>query len=1284
MPTVKQIRDDLDIALQSKQSLMTLKRYNNFWYDIAEHWDNKEELQKIYKKVKNIKPTKLAKLKEELKTLRDSGEINKNIKLNQSESKLRDVYDNHYLNRFDNENFFVKTKIKPVLTEHQTFKNTVSAVRFENDENTAWGFSSLRIINHSIPTIRKAMKDHNNLKVTFNFTLVMQQKDIKDDEPPEYTEIHRQMKAIRLFNPDQIKDELAQVISEMEEWIPECMLKNSALLFGYASAVSVNISKYSPMRGGSYIELDDYLKNKKCCINIQNEDDKCLMYCVLYHINKEHLKSHPERVSKYKKYLNQYDFSKIKFPASLHEVKKMENLIDYGINVFCYDNKTTYPILTTDRRDDKIIHLLMIKDGKKEHYVYINKLDILVSKNRFDEEGKHVSKVAYPCPNCLHSFSSHLRLDNHRKGGCDLFEPQKTQLPTLRRDDASGVETIPTIKFNHHTRKFKAPVVIYADFETICQKIEHNHDSSKSNTTKYMKQEPCGYAFNVVSDYPELNKGFNLYRGENTVNHFLRTIVDVGDDIRKTLNINRPMIITPQQEIEFQNTECCHICGDKINDDVEHLQRVRDHDHLTGLYRGCAHQDCNVNFNYKNYKIPVYFHNLKGFDGHLIIKGLTDMNFSNIRIIAQNFEKYMSFTCGEFQFLDSFAFLSSSLDTLSSNLLKDGKNNFKHTLADTSLTEEQQNLILKKGVYPYEYMDCVEKFDETQLPTLNEFYSSLNDDGITTEEYTHAELVWEKFNIQNLGEYHDLYLKTDVLLLTDVFENFRNTAMKYYELDPANGYFTLPNFAWHAMLKMTDIELEQLTDVDMYNFCEKGLRGGTSMISHRYAKANNKYMKDYNPEDISSYIMYLDANNLYGHAMSRQLPYGGFEWINYEINDYHHWIQNINCDDDTGYFVECDLHYPKELHDSHNNYPLAVEKKIINKNNLSPYQLNQITIHNEKHNHKIEKLVPNFYDKERYVCHIKNLKYYIEKGLVVSNIHRVIKFKQNYWLKTYIDFNTTKRAQSNNEFEKDFFKLMNNAVFGKTMENMRNRVDIRLFTDESKALKQIAKPQYEDHKIYGENLIAIKQLQKVVKLDKPIYVGLSVLDLSKLHMYEFHYDYILPKYGENATLLFTDTDSLCYSIKTDDMYKDMKEDNHLFDMSGYSLDGYRSCDNSNKKVIGKFKDETDGIPIIEFCGLRSKMYSILLDNHKEKKVGKGVKKSALKKQVHHEDYKRCLFGSVEDQRQLITYNVMRSFNHEIYGLKTTRIGLSCSNDKQYLLEDGITSYSYGHYKIQNQ
>jgi len=194
-------------------------------------------------------------------------------------------------------------------------------------------------------------------------------------------------------------------------------------------------------------------------------------------------------------------------------------------------------------------------------------------------------------------------------------------------------------------------------------------------------------------------------------------------------------------------------------------------------------------------------------------------------------------------------------------------------------------------------------------------------------------------------------------------------------------------------------------------------------------------------------------------------------------------------------------------------------------------------------------------------------------------------------------------------------------------------------------------------------------------------------------MYQFHYDYILPKYQDKQQLLFTDTDSLCYHIQTEDFYKDMKEDSNLFDMSGYTLDGYRSCDNTNKKVIGKFKDETDGVPIVEFCGLRSKMYSIKLDNGTEKKTGKGVQKNALKKKVSHEDYLQCLFPNGTPTlsclfnqecktRQLVSFNVMRSFNHEIYGLKTTRVGLSCSNDKQYLLDDGISSYSYGHYKIQ--
>jgi hypothetical protein len=302
-------------------------------------------------------------------------------------------------------------------------------------------------------------------------------------------------------------------------------------------------------------------------------------------------------------------------------------------------------------------------------------------------------------------------------------------------------------------------------------------------------------------------------------------------------------------------------------------------------------------------------------------------------------------------------------------------------------------------------------------------------------------------------------------------------------------------------------------------------------------------------------------------------------------------------------------------------------------------------------------------------------------GLIATKIYCALEFDQEAYLKPYIDFNTQKRAASTNDFDKDLYKLMNIAVFGKTMENVRNHVDISIYSDESKYLKQAAKPQFENSKIYSENLIAVKQLKSVVKLNKPIYVGCAILDLSKLHMYKFHYDYYKPKYGDNATLLFTDTDSLCYHVKTDDIYEDMKDDINLFDQSDYNLDGFRSQDNSNKKVIGKFKDETCGVPIVEFVGLRSKMYSILLEGGKEKKTGKGVKKSALKRYVQHADYKRCILGSVDDQRQLISFNNLRSINHEIGLYRFTKIGLSCSNDKQYLLNDGITSLSYGHYKI---
>ena len=384
-----------------------------------------------------------------------------------------------------------------------------------------------------------------------------------------------------------------------------------------------------------------------------------------------------------------------------------------------------------------------------------------------------------------------------------------------------------------------------------------------------------------------------------------------------------------------------------------------------------------------------------------------------------------------------------------------------------------------------------------------------------------------------MGEYHDLYLKSDILLLADVFENFRKTCLEYYKLDPCH-YFTSPELSWDAMLKMTKIKLELMTDIDMFQFIEKGLRGGISYIANRYGKANNKYMKEYNEKAPSKYIMYLDANNLYGWAMSQYLPTGGFRWMTQKQIDK---IDLTKYEEDSrkGLILEVDLEYLEELHDLHNDYPLAPEKVKVNKYDLSEY-CKRIS---EKHGIStglVSKLIPTLSKKEKYVLHYRNLQLYIDLGLKVTNVHRVLEFNQSPWLKQYIDFNTEKRKNANNAFEKDFFKLMNNSVFGKTMENIRKRVDVRLVTDENKILKYASKPTYINSKIFNENLVAVHKIKETLTLNRPAYVGMCILDLSKTLMYDFHYKYIKNKYREKAKLLFTDTDSLTYEIEAEDVY----------------------------------------------------------------------------------------------------------------------------------------------------
>ena len=362
--------------------------------------------------------------------------------------------------------------------------------------------------------------------------------------------------------------------------------------------------------------------------------------------------------------------------------------------------------------------------------------------------------------------------------------------------------------------------------------------------------------------------------------------------------------------------------------------------------------------------------------------------------------------------------------------------------------------------------------------------------------------MFRRFNCEHLGDYHDLYLKTDVLLLADVFEDFRRACLGSYKLDPAH-YISAPGLSWDAMLKRTGVKLDLLSDVNMYQFIEKGMRGGTSYISHRYARANNKYMINHDPGKPSSYIMYYDANNLYGWAMSEELPYGKFKWISGDNID----LDNYGKGKEKGLILEVDLEYPSELHKYHSDYPLAPEKMEITEDMLSGYSKGIRKVHGSK-SVGVRKLVTTLNGKKSYACHIDNLKLYMKLGMKLVKISRALEFSHSKWPKEYIQFNTDMRTvAAKNDFEKNFFKLMNNSVFGKTMEKLRKRVDAKLMVDGDKLKKMVASPSFVRAKVLSGGLVAVKKVKEVLLLNKPAYIGMSILDISKTLMYDFHYNH---------------------------------------------------------------------------------------------------------------------------------------------------------------------------------
>ena len=717
------------------------------------------------------------------------------------------------------------------------------------------------------------------------------------------------------------------------------------------------------------------------------------------------------------------------------------------------------------------INLLLISEDGINHYTAIKSLSRLFKSSNT----KHNCKQQF-CTNCLQGFTQESSRDQHQF----YWENNESVRVEMPKQGS-------TIEFKDGQNQFKVPFIMYADFESILEPISRVELGSPSQpyTNEVNQHTPSGWCVYSKFAYGDVDDPLRTYRGKDCIETFCNYI---KGEARRLYHMfpEKPMDpLTKKQWKKYKKATKCHICYKPF---TQTNLKVRDHCHYTGLYRGPAHSLCNLRYKIPSY-IPVVFHNLSGYDVHLFIREL-GAHTSEMGVIAKNKEDYISFSIKvpvdsyidkngeekdkliELRFIDGFKFMSSSLVSLTRNLVRGGKKLFGFE----DYSELQYDLLTRKGVYPYEYVNSWDRFNETQFPPIDVFHSNLNMSSISEEDYQHAHRVWKEFGIHNLGDYHNLYLRTDVVLLANVYEAFRDTCLKHYKLDPAH-FYTSPGLAWRTCLKCTGSRLELLTDPDRLLMFERGIRGRITQAVRKYASANNKYMGDkFNPSKDTTYLQYLDVNNLYGWAMSQPLPTGGFKWVDVNPNE----ISELATRTDKGYLLEVDVSYPKELHNPHNDLPFMCERMEIN---------------------GVEKLVPNLRDKKNYVIHIQALNQALQHGLRLDGIHRAIEVDQLPWLKTYIDFNTQLRTAATNDFEKDFFKLMNNSVFGKTMENIRKHRNIGLVTTEEKYLRPVMKPNFKSGVLFGENLMGCEMGKIKVVMNKLVCLGQVILDLSKIIMY---------------------------------------------------------------------------------------------------------------------------------------------------------------------------------------
>ena len=930
------------------------------------------------------------------------------------------------------------------------------------------------------------------------------------------------------------------------------------------------------------------------------------------------------------------------------------------------------------------------------HFLFINDLSKLVSCLN-----KPQGKNCFVCCNCMHTLSTKVALSNHQRL-CFLKEPQSVKLP------AKG----DVIKFKSFAKTVKLPLFACADFETTMHQSDDNDVSCVSgpmeNYTKKLNQQQattCSLVF-VSSDKKLLEQRVFSAPDNQMPSLFYKELRSLWELWSPRLNdVPYCPQLTAEENAQYSAATHCYLCNNNFVFIPNHpLSKVRDHSHSSldnGKFLGAAHQRCNVNRR-RQTKIKVFMHNFKGFDSMFVLQGLSDPEIikdmrgrkKGIRGLPDNTEHFKSLDIYDYTFLDSFAFLGISLEKLVQELGQD----YEFPLMKQMKYKERKmwsidmKLLTRKSIYPYEFAKSFEQLESfTHFPDKSEFFSVLTQDSVSEEDYLHGSHMYEQFECQNMLEYTEIYCLIDSLLLAECLSNYRDLTYNEFSLDMCH-YVSSPQLSYDIMLKETDVELELLSDIDMVNFIETSLRGGLSYVNERHVKLP----EDYDVDKTKEWLLYVDSNNLYGFVMMDWLPTNNYRWLNNEEFSSIDWKNQLDKQS-TGYILECDLSIPTDLHDYFSSNPLASEKFAPIFAQMSTYSQKTFaniygrSSYKENEHVGAQKLCGTLLPKERYILHYSNLRLFLQLGIKLDKVHRVLSFEQRPWLKDYIIKMTRKRLMASSEAMRTHYKLLINSLYGKFIQQVRNYLNSVFATSRMTLTRHAIDSRFEQFKIIGEQCVVFYSKQKEVVMDKAYIVGFSILEKSKFFMSDIYYNKFLPALGghENCSVVMSDTDSFMLHGKNLTKNEALERLSPLMDFSNYPK-RHPLYNDSYAKIPGYFKDESMSNHIIEVAAIRSKNYNHSVIPGKFCEIEKfkqptpkckGISKVFAAK-LTMDMYRECLGVGRQDlvTQRVTTFNI-RSYSFQVSTIESLKLALSAYDNKRYILNCGIHSLPYGHYKI---